>query len=95
MSGGHFDYNQYRCEEIADDIERLIARNNEKDECGFSYDFSEETLAKFRLAAETCRLAAKMAQRVDWLASSDDGEETFHQRWDEEGLPYANKEDGR
>ena len=85
MSGGHFDYNQYRCEEIADDIERLIARNN----------FSEETLAKFRLAAETCRLAAKMAQRVDWLASGDDGEETFHQRWDEEGLPFANKEDGR
>jgi hypothetical protein len=25
-----------------------------------------------------------MAQRVDWLISGDDGEESFHQRWKEE-----------
>ena len=93
MSGGHFNYDQYRCDEIADDIDRLIARNNEDDGFGFSNGFSDETLAKFRLAAKTCREAAKMVQRVDWLASGDDREESFHRRWNEEGLPSANGKD--
>ncbi len=30
MSGGHFDYNQYRIREIADSIERLIEKNGKK-----------------------------------------------------------------
>ena len=86
MSGGHFEYKQYNIEEIAREIDRLIRENNDKDEFGYSRDCSPETLEKFRLAAETCRRAAGMAQRVDWLVSSDDSEETFHERWKEDGL---------
>ena len=26
MSGGHFDYNQYRLDDIAEEIDRVIAR---------------------------------------------------------------------
>jgi hypothetical protein len=37
-----------------------------------------------------------MAQRVDWLVSDDDGEESFMTRWDREVRQYffeENKED--
>jgi hypothetical protein len=85
MSGGHFEYNQYKIEEIARDIERLIKENNVEDDWGHANNYSAETIAKFKKAAETCWLAAKMAQRVDWLVSGDDGEDSFHSRWKKEG----------
>ena len=89
MSGGHFDYAQYNCEMIADSIDDLIRNNNSVDEFGFSYGFSEATLERFREAAHNLRRAGEMAQRVDWLVSGDDGEDSFHLRWDEEvRLPY-------
>ena len=84
MSGGHFDYDQYKIRTIADDIERLIETNNEKDEYGHAYDFSPETIEKFTEAMDTCRRAEKKVQRVDWLVSGDDGEDSFHERWKEE-----------
>jgi hypothetical protein len=88
MSGGHFDYQQYRIEDIAATIEELIASNDDKTlnewgDCrGKGYD--EEIIEKFKLTVYTLRKAATMAQRVDWLVSGDDGEESFHRRWDEE-----------
>ena len=83
MSGGRFDYIQFRFEEVADAIDRLIANNKVKDEFGYSNDYNEETLKKFKETADTIRRAAEMATRVDWLVSGDDGEETFHKRWNE------------
>jgi hypothetical protein len=88
MSGGHFDYAQYRIEDIARGIEELIASNDDEslnewgDRRGHGY--SPETIEKFKLAVDTLRIAATMAQRIDWLVSGDDGEESFHRRWDEE-----------
>jgi hypothetical protein len=88
MSGGHFDYMQYRIEDIARGIEELIASNDDEslnewgDRRGHGY--SPETIKKFKLAVDSLRIAATMAQRIDWLVSGDDGEESFHRRWDEE-----------
>jgi hypothetical protein len=84
MSGGHFDYIQFRFEEIADEIDRLISTNNKKNDYGHSRDFNEKTLNKFREASYTIRRTAEMATRIDWLVSGDDGEESFHERWEEE-----------
>lgn len=91
MSGGYFDYNQWRVEELADDIDRVIVRStklldNPPDEDSYEhcYVYTPETLAKFAEARDLLRKAANMAQRVDWLLSGDDGEETFHKRWNEE-----------
>jgi hypothetical protein len=84
MSGGHFDYIQFRFEEVADAIDRLIANNKVKDEYGHSRDYDEKTLERFKETAHTIRRAAEMATRVDWLVSGDDGEENFHKRWDKE-----------
>jgi len=80
MSGGHFDYKQWDIENIADQIEHEIETNNVPDEWGSFWNFSPETLAKFREAVVILRKARVMVQRIDWLLSSDDGEETFHLR---------------
>ena len=91
MSGGHFDYSQFRVREIAEDIERLIASNDDqtKDEWGErrGRGYPPEIIAKFREAAHTLERAADMAQRVDWLVSGDDGEECFLRRWQKEVRP--------
>ncbi len=88
MSGGHFEYQQYRIEDIARGIEELIESNDDEslnewgDRRGRGY--SVETIEKFKIAVDTLRRAAIMAQRVDWLVSGDDGEDSFHRRWDKE-----------
>ena len=83
MSGGYFDYAQFKLEDIADEIRNLIAQN-ENTLLNPEAKYSAETIAKFLEADKTLRLAAVMAQRIDWLVSGDDGEESFHERWDED-----------
>ena len=88
MSGGRFQYNQYKIGYIADEIEQLIFDNNstEKDEYGDvrGHHFRPDTIAKFREALYVLRKAQSMAHRIDWLVSGDDGEDSFHKRWDED-----------
>ncbi|MBD3261757.1 MAG: hypothetical protein GF334_08855, partial [Candidatus Altiarchaeales archaeon] len=48
MSGGHFDYEQGRIRQAAEEVEAVIAKNNEPDEYGDCYEFPEPILAKFR-----------------------------------------------
>lgn len=88
MSGGHFEYQQYRIEDIAREIEELIKQNNSKelDKYGYavSRGYSDATISKFKEALTALRRAAIMAQRIDWLVSGDDGENSFHKRWEEE-----------
>jgi len=92
MSGGHFNYIQFRIADIADEIDELIGSNNDQslDEWGQrrGNNFPPEILEKFREAAYTIRQAADMVHRVDWLVSDDDGEESFLERWKKEVRPY-------
>lgn len=80
MSGGHFDFKQYEIGRIADEVEQLIYNNNKPDELGFCNNFSEETLDHFRQGIKLLKAAEVYAQRIDWLVSGDDGENTFHER---------------
>ena len=84
MSGGRFDYLQYRIEDISSEIEHLIKTNDsqEIDDFGdkIGREYSPETIRKFKLAVFKLREAEIYAQRIDWLVSGDDGEDTFHKR---------------
>jgi hypothetical protein len=71
MSGGHFDYAQYKINDIANSIEKLISENTE---------YSEETIHEFRIGLDALKKAAVYAQRIDWLVSGDDSEKSFHSR---------------
>ena len=88
MSGGHFNYNQWRIRDIAEQIDELIKSNDDEtlDEWGDrrGRGYSPETIERFREAVAALRVAAIYAQRVDWLVSGDDGEEAFHKRLQEE-----------
>lgn len=89
MSGGHFDYQQYRLTDIASLIEEAIARNVSDE-----YSFTLETIAEFRKAVKALRVALVYTQRIDWLLSGDDGEDTFRERLAAELAKLADAERG-
>ena len=70
MSGGRFEYKQYDMNYIADKIEHEVLINGKK----------KEVIEKFKEAVIILRKAAIYTQRVDWLLSGDDEEETFLER---------------
>ena len=70
MSGGRFEYKQYDMNYIADKIEHEVLINGKK----------KEVIEKFKEAVIILRKAAIYTQRIDWLLSGDDGEETFLKR---------------
>jgi hypothetical protein len=102
MSGGAFDYNQYKIGYIADQIDEVIVKNGlEKTpeelknnwidpewykkypEDKFHYKYPDEVIEKMKEAVKALHIAQEYAQRVDWLLSGDDGEESFLSRLEE------------
>jgi hypothetical protein len=96
MSGGHFDYAQYRINDMVCAIEGIIANNNleiaeedkPKDEWGYDeqryYEYPPHIIEEFKNAIKHLKMAQIYAQRVDWLVSGDDNEESFISRLDED-----------
>lgn len=95
MSGGHFDYKQTYLTDIAESIQKVIDNNlkevkNEDrwhevwDDRIYYYDYPEEVIAKFKEGVELLLKAQVYAQRIDWLLSGDDGEQTFLERLSED-----------
>ena len=100
MSGGHWDYLQYRFTDVAEDIKKLIEKNGkEKTERElsedswrdrewyekypddkFHYRYSDEIIEKFKEGLKHIELAHIYMQRLDWLLSGDDGDESFMSR---------------
>ena len=83
MSGGTFDYAQYRIEDIAVEIEECMYSKSE--DYAWIKD-NPQIFARFERAVKVLRHAAAMAQRIDWLLAGDDGDESFISRWQEQGL---------
>jgi hypothetical protein len=71
MSGGYFDYDQYRLTPMADSLELVIDNSNE-------YSFSPATVEEFRKALHHLRLSYIYLHAIDYLLSADFGEESFH-----------------
>ena len=100
MSGGHFDYQQYKINEIADSIERELHRQGKekpKEELyddneyfdkypdeKYYYTYPEIVQEKMKEAVRQLKIAAVYAQRVDWFLSGDDGEESFIKRLEDD-----------
>jgi hypothetical protein len=49
----------------------------------FHYKYPDEVIEKMKEAVKALKIAQEYAQRVDWLLSGDDGEESFLSRLDE------------
>lgn len=83
MSGGRFDYVQYRIRQAADEVSALIGQCEDKEsrpDCLWNY--APEIVDKFRECEKALNRAASMLHRVDWLVSGDDSEETFSKLWE-------------
>lgn len=76
MSGGHFDYNQFRIKDIIMEIESVLLDPN----C----DMKEETIQEFKTGLNYLYKAYIYTQRIDWFLSGDDSEETFQERLKED-----------
>ena len=72
MSGGAFDYQQYRLQDIAEEIDLRISEPD--------HGYRPETVAALKDAVNFLRIAQVYAQRADWMFSGDDGEDSFHER---------------
>lgn len=85
MSGGHIGYHRHRLEDIAFEIEELIAMNDSEalDRFGerIGNGYPKEVIEKFDDAVLTLRQAAEMVHRIDYLLSGDDGQESFLRLW--------------
>ena len=85
MSGGHIGYHWHRLEGAALEIEELIAMNNSEalDRFGerIGNGYPKEVIEKFDDAVHTLRQAAEMIERIDYLLSGDDGQESFLRLW--------------
>lgn len=113
MSGGHWDYMQYRFTDVSEDIEKLIEKNGQPKtteelkqgwhddewykkypEDKYHHKYPPEVIEEFKKGAEIIKLAQIYMNRIDWLLSGDDGEETFISRLkkDKEILPIPEKE---
>ena len=100
MSGGRFNYDQFRIKSIAEQIdEYLDEMGKEKDDVDsfgmrdFYDKYPEERYnpvesdivqEKMREAIKSLKVAYIYAKRVDWYLSGDDGEESFLSRLEQE-----------
>lgn len=75
MSGGYFDYEQCRMQNMVNRLASVIETNDE---------FSKETLAEFRKGLVLLMAAAVYLERIDFLLCGDDSEESFHTRLKED-----------
>ena len=105
MSGGAFQYDQYKIGQIAEKIQQTIDNNglkldeelikeNQKwygkdyyerfPEELYHYRYPDNIIEKFKEGVDILKKAEIYAQRIDWLLSGDDGEESFIKRLKED-----------
>ena len=76
MSGGHFDYIQFRIMEAADQIVEELP--------GLRITENPKIVTEIVATEQVLREAAIRLQRLDWFLSGDDGPESFLERLDKE-----------
>lgn len=89
MSGGYFDYDQYRIDRIADDVKQILVNVAEGDAPDYQQYENVSTYESLVTGWKYLKIAAIFAQRIDYLISGDDSENSFHRRIKEDSLQYA------
>ena len=75
-----------KVEKTKDELERwdYDEDGNVYEDCKYHYWYEDKTIERLKEAVKVLRQAEVYAQRIDWLLSGDDGEESFHRRLEEE-----------
>ena len=90
MSGGYFDYVQYRLQEPVEDIEKILSDGKYYEDA--ENEIPDDVRQEFKKGIHYIKLANVYLQRIDWLLSGDDGEDAFISRLIED-LKKLNKEE--
>ena len=83
------DINYFKNYLLDDEEKEYVIKN--KHTLPNSYKYSKETIKEFKKGLAILKKAYVYAQRIDWLLSADDGEESFHKRLKEELDNLKNK----
>ena len=91
MSGGAFEYKQYKIQDLIEDMENLLVRLDKEPIDSFECDSlkryvndSELFKNKIKENIRYLKRAYIFTQRIDWFISGDDCEENFYERLKEE-----------
>ena len=91
MSGGAFEYKQYKIQDLIEDMENLLVRLDKEPIDSFECDSlkryvddSEPLKNKIKENIKYLKRAYRFTQRIDWFISGDDCEENFYERLKEE-----------
>ena len=87
MGGGYFEYQQYHLQDIFDKL-REIKVKIENDEEYYGYAKKQELLREISNGIDYLNLAGIYTQRLDWLFSGDNGEDSFFERLEKEVEKY-------
>jgi len=95
MSGGTLETSPCVLRSLAEELENFVNKQwafrlkdyiPNPDNGEHDHQFQLKTLDKISEAAKAIYKAAQMAERVDYLLSGDESENTFHLRWEEDNL---------
>jgi hypothetical protein len=78
VSGGHYNYQQWVLNDIADHIQRDLERRGKDD--GYVWDVTDRTAEHMDHIAKVLALASMMVNDLDWCLSGDTGEDTLDER---------------
>jgi hypothetical protein len=78
MSGGHYEYANFRLNDIAETIDNDIENN-----ISMNWNMSDQTISRMKIISEMLHMVDKLAYFADYLYSGDSSEETFIKRFDE------------
>ena len=84
------DINDYIKSRWLEDKEKEYIRKNKHTKPN-PFDYNKETIKELKKGLAILRKAYIYAQRIDWLLSGDDGEESFHKRLKKELDNLKNK----
>ena len=84
------DINDYIKSRWLEDKEKEYIRKNKHTKPN-PFDYNKETIKELKKGLAILRKAYIYAQRIDWLLSGDDGEDSFHKRLKEELDNLKNK----
>jgi hypothetical protein len=87
MSGGHFDYIQFRIpDEVINPLKDIILKKN--DDEPYLQNFSPSVVQELKKGLDLIERANIYIQRIDWLVEGDDSEDAFLERLKEDLEQY-------
>lgn len=84
MSGGTFDYVEFRLDDVVQKLQEVINGNDGSDFRVYANKYKPETIKALQEIVQLVKVAKISIHRADYLIAGDDSEESFHE--------YLNKE---